>query len=518
MADSRHFIVSFENVTATVGGADVSSIVEIQVQASANDIPSVTLLVDAGHPGKADGSSVAAAMDLEAAKKLYSFFIGKVRTATLDLSVTARSVGAGGGDTQTLEIKGWTLTDVMLSPIQESGAATVALTCCHPVCKAHFGGAVPGLLSRDPDLTTLAGDNPLAVFTSALGLYASAARIEDVRPTTVNGAADPVTVREKLIGHLTKATAALSSAVTWAGNGLPVPSSGIPYELIRYGLSVYAMPSGGTSVFQRLVGALVPECSLALGGDYTKPALELRPFTPWEDATLTVKDSDIVSLQFPQSDPSPLSGVRIVSVDTADTLPASYHVDTVQTNTRASEIFYVPDAELNADLLYGPVQQVQEPGWLAQVKYMSRNASDGGQTDERAAESDNLQTPTNTDPDNPTMTFTPVVADLPAVNYGEALLACAKAYYETALMKDWGFTVTCRFLLAGGGTLCPGRVIAVTSPSGKALEGYVTAVTHTISVTGKTARTTVACTHPRIGGALPRGMSAADTKHNALYE
>ena len=517
MAGSRHFLVSFESVTATVGGRDVSSIIELQLQASANDIPSVTLLVDAGHPGRSDEASVASGMSLVAAKELYTGLVGGIRTSTLDLSVTVRAAGSTGGDVQTLRLSGWILTDVSLSPIQIGGVASVAITCQHPICRSHFGGAVPGLLVREPALDDLTGDDPLSVFISSLGMYATAARDTDVLQVESGVSADTTETREKLLKHLERAKSALESTVTWSGGGLPLPSSNLPTELIRYGLSCYAVPSGGTSVFQRLVGGLVPECSLSLGGDYMQDRLSLRPFTPWEKASLSIWDSDIVTLQFPQSDPSPLSGVCAVSLATETKLPASYQVYDAQVSHRPSEAYYVPRAELDADMFYGEVHQLQEPGWLASLRSAVENTASTGDSDFAAAGSGNMQTPTNTDIDNPAASFQPAASSAPDTGYASALVTCAKAYYETSLMKDWAFGFGCRFILTGGGVLCPGKVVSVMSDGGVVLEGYVVSVTHTLSVVSRTARTSVACTHPRIGGVLPRGIADSDTQKNALY-
>lgn len=103
--------------------------------------------------------------------------------------------------------------------------------------------------------------------------------------------------------------------------------------------------------------------------------------------------------------------------------------------------------------------------------------------------------------------------DVPAIDYASAILACAKAYYETSLMKDWCFTLHARFMLKAGGMLCPGRVLSVTSEGGELMGGYVVGVSHTISVSSRTAHTRIVCTHPRFG-ALPDGISG---ENNPLY-
>ena len=93
------------------------------------------------------------------------------------------------------------------------------------------------------------------------------------------------------------------------------------------------------------------------------------------------------------------------------------------------------------------------------------------------------------------------------------MLACAKTFYETSLMKDWTFNVNTRLLINKGGVLCPGKVLSVNSASGEALAGYVVNVTHSISVPSKAAHTSITCAYPRFGS-LPRGITSSA---NALY-
>lgn len=518
MSDRNHFLVSFENVSASVGGYDISSIVELHLSATANDIPQITLLVDAGHSEGGEPQAVSP-VSLDNARQIFETCRGMVKKdgSTLSLSLTCRADGPGGSDTQNLNISGWLLTDVSLSPIQEGGVCTVALTFMHPLCKAHFGGVVPGLLAKPPDLSSLSGSNPLEVFVSALEIYGEEAQRVQPREASVPGASDAADVRDRLLQHLAKATESLNASVSWSsGGGLPAESQLASWgDLLRMGLTCYALPSGGTSVFQRFAKMMLPECSLALGGDYTQEQLSVGPLEPWAEASLTIRERDIVSLQFPQSDPSPISGVQVQSSNTADGSPLSYHVDSCQTEETPSEIYYVPESELAADYLYGPIQQFQEPGWLGHMSYYEQCQSDGDLSDALGAQDGSLQIAVSTPRGgNPTFGGGGGGDGSPAVDYSEALLACAKAYYETSLMKDWSFTVNCRLLFdASGGRLCPGKVLSVQSDSGDVLSGYVISVTHAISVVNRSAVTSVVCTHPRIG-APPESITSTS---NALY-
>ena len=58
MAETSRCLVTFENVTATVGNFDISSILELQLSANANGVPSIVLMVDAGHTGAANTSLI----------------------------------------------------------------------------------------------------------------------------------------------------------------------------------------------------------------------------------------------------------------------------------------------------------------------------------------------------------------------------------------------------------------------------------------------------------------------------
>jgi hypothetical protein len=59
--------VSFADVAASVGGFDIAGIVEFRLQASANSVPEITLLVDIGQDGGAEAvEAVPEELDAEA--------------------------------------------------------------------------------------------------------------------------------------------------------------------------------------------------------------------------------------------------------------------------------------------------------------------------------------------------------------------------------------------------------------------------------------------------------------------
>lgn len=512
MADSNRFIVAFENVSATFAGIDISSILELQLYACANSYPCVTLMVDAGHPGAASTPLVGDKVSLSEAGSLYSKCIELVKTsgATLSLALTARSVG-GGNDVQTLNINGWMLTDVALSPIQEGGVCAVSLTFAHPLCKAHFGGVVPGLLTTEPDWSTLQGGDPLSVYVGALNKYATAPR--EKLSGQIAGMANQYKVRANLLKRLSQAASDLGSALSWSGGGLPaskVAGTWVPY--IRRGIACYAVPSEGSSALGRFLAGVVPECSLAVGGDYMSGKLNVGPYVPWSDPTLSISDSDIVSMQFPGRDPTPISGVRVESMESSYTNNTSMQVDAVQIENARADNYYIPQKQLDAEYLYGPIHQFSEPGWLQRAQAFMVYAENTARSDCVSAQNGNYQD-SRTVKRGDGVQVAAAVANTPKATYGKVLLACAKAYFETSLMKDWEFTVGARFIVqAGGGVLCPGKVLAVRSAGSSVLAGYVTSVTHTISVQSRTAHTEIVCSHPR-SGTPPFGVGSS----NALY-
>ena len=72
------------------------------------------------------------------------------------------------------------------------------LTFSHPVCKAHFGGAVPGLVAVPPVLDGVEGGNPLDVFIRALRIYESSQRFAPL-PAAVPGASSPAEIRSPIL-------------------------------------------------------------------------------------------------------------------------------------------------------------------------------------------------------------------------------------------------------------------------------------------------------------------------------
>ena len=512
MGAGNRTIVVFEDVSASVGGIDISSIIELQLTACANGIPSITLMVDAGHSEGADAPVASDKVSLADAAGLYSSCQAMVKTsgATLSLSLTAREIGSGGA--QTLSISGWMLTDVALSPIREGGVCGVSLTFMHPICKAHFGGAVPGLLVTEPDWSRVQGSNPLAVYISALGVYGASAQRAKIGGQMA-GMANQAQVRSALLKKLAAATSALQSALAWHGGGLPAGSKIRAWEkFIRMGLAYYAIPSEGSSVLGRFLSGVVPECSLSIGGDYTSGKLDVGPFAPWAAPSMSISDSDIIEMQFPSRDPSPLAGVRVESIDTSNTVPTSMTtVESAQIEPVRSDNYYIPSGMLDAEFLYGPIQQFSEPGWLNRARGHAENAADTARSNIMSATNGNFQDPRTTGRGG-SVAVASAGASIPQASYNAALVACAKAYCETSLMKDWEFAVTTRFMVRSGGILCPGRVISVNSSGGPVLSGYVTSVTHTISVPQREASTEIVCSHPRSGDP-PFGVGTA----NALY-
>jgi len=508
-------LVSFEGVSASVGGFDISGIVEFRLQAVANAVPEITLLVDVGQDG---GAEAVEAVSLGNAGQVFRACRDMVRTdnGVLSFSVTCRVDGPGGSSTQTLALDGWILTDVALSPVRHEGVCTASLTFRHPLFKAHLGGSVPTLVAKPVTFPYAAGKNPLDVFTEALRAYGAAKR-RTALPATVPGAANPAEIREQLLLRLERAVSDLESSLAWTHGSLPALGymGGWESAVARALAESYAGPSGGNSVLQALLGGLVPECSLALGGDYTKGQLELGPFEPWADASLAIADSDIVSLDFPQTDPSPISGVRMILSYTESDKEGSYHPGFCQAGSKSYpiETFYVPSSELAAPYLYGPIQQFTEPSWLSLASAYANQQAARLEADVMQAAAGKLKTAVTASRDAE-VSFSEPQGRGAAIDYAQGALACAKAYFETSLMKDWSFTVGSRLMFsAGGGVICPGRVVKVTVDGQEVLGGYVAGVEHVVSVPSRSAVTRVMCTHPRFG----KRPDAVSSPKNALY-
>lgn len=509
----QHYLVSFENVAASVGGYDISSIAEMHISASANSVPQITLAVDAANSGA--GIGAAEHVSLDNARTVFDVCRSMVKTdgATLSLSMTCHAVGPAGEEEQQLDISGWPLTDVAFTPVQEEGVCLASLTFQHPICKAHFGGFMPGFISGSPDLATVKGANPFAAFTEAIRAYGNMKAMETL-PTALPGMSQPARVRAVLRQRLFKAVADLEASVSWTHGGLPAAGrlGGWGMSLVEGFARTYAAPGGGNSILQILLGSLVPECSLALGGDYTKDKLELGPFEPWADATLRISERDILSVDLPQSDPNPISGVCLAAVAQGGGFTSYFDLLGIQGDTRPADVFYIPDSELKAPYMYGPIQQFTMPGWLQNTVSTRGTVLAGLIADITSAQEGLMETAT-TMGRNPVVTYGGGAATSSSVEYSSAAAACAKAYFETSFMKDWSFTVTARLLFSAGGTICPGRVMAVSTASGDVLTGYVSHVEHGISVANGSAVTKIVCTHPRFG----RLPAAITSPKNALY-
>lgn len=502
-----NYLVTFDNVSAAIGGIELSAIAELRLAASANGVPALTLLVDPNQPSKGEAEALSSTGLADAARNVEGYRSMVKSEATLELSFLVNTIP---GAQEWFSLTGWVLTDVSLSPVEMHGVCYASLTFMHPICKADFGGAVPGLLSTSDTLLPLAGKDPFSAFTAALNAYANAPRNP---PEDVSGGigTSPAAVQKTVIDKLQSATQALQATVAWEGGaGLPCVSQLIGWsDFIAKGLAVYAAPSEGSSVLNRFLGQFVPECSLALGGDYTQPKLSLTKFEPWADPSLYISDGAILSMQFPQKDPAPLSGVSMVTLGTDNATGPSWHRETKQLSLKPASIFYVPRSELDAPYMYGPIYRMSEPAWLVSARSYMLAASDTGKSD--AGGGFNSPSTIGRDQAAP-------VSSVPnggeSQKYNRAMLACAKAFYTTLLMKDFTFTLTLPLTFdVSGGKLCPGKVLSVESDGNSVVTGYVTSVIHVVSVPSRTATTVVTCAYPRIPD-RPEGIE--DTK-NALY-
>ena len=167
------------------------------------------------------------------------------------------------------------------------------------------------------------------------------------------------------------------------------------------------------------------------------------------------------------------------------------------------------------EYLYGPMPQFPEPRWLVTMSSCESSASARSVSDSFMVANGGLQTAAGT-PRGGSVEFGAGIEGGSSIDYAQAVLACAKAYFETSFMKDWVFTATTRLMFStSSGILCPGRVLAVRSGAGEGevLGGYITSVEHVISVANRNATTRITCSHPRFGE-LPASITS---KTNALY-
>ena len=517
MTGENHYISSFENVHATCGGVDISAILEIHVSAPANGVPTITLLVDGGN-SDGDWTGVDGKVSLDDSRGIFDTCRAMLKTdsATLTLSLTVRTVHAGGESTQSLDITGWMLIDVSISPVRKDSVCAAALTFAHPLYKASLGGAMPGLLITPPLLAAVAGKNPLELFIQAFKAYANTPRME-MPNLSVPNARSMAEISASLLGHMATAVSALESHVSWAGEpGLPAAGVlGQSIDALWYGIAAYGTPSSN-SVLHTMFSSFIPECSLALGGDYTADSLELRPFTPWADPSFSIQDDDIIIFDFPQADPTPISGVHLITADGSGRDVVSYNVlgGQLGDGTKSVDIFYVPQSELDAEYMYGPIHQFTAPGWLLHTIASGAGLKAAVESDTTTVQGGSFNSVV-TVPRNGSAALSGGTGTAPAVDYGRASVLCAKAYFETAYRKDWTFGLTTRLMFdEGGGKLFPGRVLTVNTESGDVIGGYVTLVEHVISVSSKTAITKVRCSHPRFG----KRPAAITSGNNALYE
>lgn len=496
--------------SATIGGSSVKGLVSVTVSATANGVPYATLVVSAGSPAGVPASTVYAASTADALSVLESFRKDRDKGSTLTLTIVVRPYGGGGA--QRLSLSGWPLEDVALAPLAVGACPAVSLTCRHPICRADNGGTLPDDFTTPPNDDDIEGGDPVAAFLSCLSACAAAARAT-VPPVSKESDGKGATPLDRVRGELLKR---LESGIQELERGVSV-SAGFPgaddlaeIPKLARAFKPYAVRSCG--VLKPLLTSVLPDCSLVLGGDFTKQKLEISPFRPWADPSATVLETEIEHLRLPGVDMAPLLGVGLdVKTRVADA-NVSFVYDTSGIDMKRTPVVYFPESVIQSRRV-GPLQWYEPPAWLQSVRELASSASAAMNSASYCDKQGLYKEPSNyTGGDVGTSGGK---SDL-HTKLGKVALALAHALYDTTYKSTLTFQAGLRFRP----DIFPGRTVAIKTveegvPGSESVRGCVLAVAHRIDVVSRSVATELTLAYPVFAGKIPDEI--VDGNRNALY-
>ena len=426
---------------------------------------------------------------------------------SISLSRFDAAVGKGGGSEKfSIDLNGWILKGAGIDNVTTTQAFCMTCTLAHPAYRLCVDGGFYTNVGCSVDLTSCdptdiidAGAKAYeklsdAMNTQELKLFA------DQKPVKPSGFSpkqilDRIKLKISMIGG---SSGKLKQYLKWDGpaRGLPLQSdlSGPELLALKYLLCESWLHHDGGSdhsvwdVFMSLASST--GCVLVPEYDSEDGKLPVVPRFPWSDPEYEIDESDAYSIILPGTDDAPLFGVCSTPGafgglgEKCDT----YDVSAGELNEiagAATSLAFVPsDSDKN-----GAFITVSIPPWLDSVAALSAGFNDQMNTSQDMK--DDIPHEDKTSGDNDSVK----AKNTASMNY-LSYVFCSQ--YKVMVQSR----VNCRFMpKVGDKTLYPGKSAAVkTSGGGTLFEGYVTTVSHHITMSSGKAMTNITMTHCRPAG------------------
>ena len=422
---------------------------------------------------------------------------------------------------QTINVSGWLVKAAGLNGASAAGNFSVEVEIEHPAGIIDRTIAMVPNRNSEPLWSYDAYLDPLTGFTGALRDMVAAEGASTIISTITSSSdcevipgaqsnVDLSVVNDKAVSMLTKVADALENnldwTTTWPGNAgtgynnLPFQSGcfnpdnnpNMPLAL-QYSIPSYINLQDG-SVWASLADNFLPQWQLTLVPTFWGN-LQVMPFTPWANPSITIYDDEISDMNFPGVDPAPVGGAH-VQFSQSGSGPAFAHWPSGSVGYNlVSDVIYISTAATNLNKPSGRIIPVAIPGWLQQCMNGdaalcgSVNSPLPGEQNSTTITTENL-TPQTAIP----VSSAEAAKNSPINQYAGAIYSLAYQFYLSYFRnRVEGSMSTCLLYQAAGSQwtnnyVVPGCVVRVTSRAEGTdiLDFYAISVTHVLNA-GKQA-------------------------------
>lgn len=512
---SSGYIYTCKSVSFTVGGTpyDVS---ELTMTLAISTIPEVKLQIA---PEKSsEGTAHIRNLSLSDLGEALEELLHKAEELTeCNLSLVIEKHEAATGSvvlTQELNLNGWILCSVGLEDVTTTSSFYMSVTIKHPIYRLSLIGGFWTNLDVCPNLHESEVQSASDVLDAGVKGYETLLTALDAHPldrlyldTTIKPTqASPDDIMGVIRSKFHDVPELLEKYLEWkpdlGGGESPFPVWDLLSDSMQNAMReltatswLYSEGSSEHSVWDGLM-SVVSSMDLAVFPYFWKERLPIAPRFPWMPVDFDVEEGDVYSLTFPGTDPCPIfglcgtpdtvggAGLRMVTVTNDDT-------ELEESKSDATSLAFVPKLSYDAN---GKFMSVSMPSWLASV--LAKGAGYNNQYN----------------------TFPDMEDDIPQEDPGggdneatERKNTCEMVYLSSVFSRSFKefveSRVNCAFMpkaltgeMSEQDWLVPTKVMAFKTEGKSLFEGYITSVSHHISMTSTNATTNISVAHCRPEG------------------
>lgn len=512
-----NIVYTVKNVEFTVGVEGFKLPVNsVRIDLALNQIPYYMVdvppcgwndnLVKIGSPGLTDGKQLL--------KQCFEWANNRA-PCKLNIELQQTSDGNAGSPVK-IELNDWVLGNASLGTVNVTNGYLLNLQVFHPAFNLTKFGLFCDGLAAPIDLTTVSGDNIVAIADSTYKKISEALKkLQQKTPDKHIESLPRALGMEKLndlaanITHLATQYASPLDYLLWEG-GEELPLSTVRSTLIhvskkgddavRVAMASECIPRRSASVWDSVLAA-AENWGCVIIPTYTAKTLSVTPSNPWAKPSVSVNDTQISQLQFPSFDSDPVLGVRCVNSQAATLAGVSVDFENKINESMISTWCYIPQGVVTGDrqnmLAHGRLYNIGTPPWwgsLAAAAQSLRTFNMTGKShDDEAASASN-----------------------PDESIESALYAAQVIYAAYIFQLLFKQTFSASFSGPINLSLIPGSVVSVKDKIGSVFNGYMIGVSHTFSVSSSSATTSVTLSYCREEGGYEGVCEEGDS--NPLYK